>query len=82
MLAQMLSEEGLVVDFERPLEGRTTAAQVAAVVLLYVASKVGDKAFDVSVDKLIERAVERFKKRVPNAEVTVKRRQSSTDGSE
>lgn len=81
MLAQMLSEEGLTVDFEPPSEGRGTA-EVATVVLLYVGLKVVDKAIDVSLDKLIERAVDKFKKRVPKAQVTVRQRESSSDGSE
>ena len=81
MLAQMLAEEGLTVDFEPPYESRNTA-DVVTVVLMYVGLKVVDKAFDLSLDKLIERAVERFKQRVPKAQVTVRRRDSSSDGSE
>ena len=81
MLTQMLTEEGLSVDFESPREDRGTG-DVVTVVLLYVGMKVVDKAFDLSLDELIGRGVERFKKRVPKAEVAVRRRPSSTDGSE
>jgi hypothetical protein len=81
MLAQMLSDEGLTVDFEPPTEDRGTG-DVVTVVVLYVGAKVLDKAFDLSLDKLIERAVQRFKSRVPKAEVTIWRKDSPTDGSE
>lgn len=81
MLAQMLSEEGVYVSYEPPIERRSASPDLV-VVVLWVAEKVASKAFDVSLDTLIDRAVARFKHRVPTADVTIERSDSSSDGAE
>jgi hypothetical protein len=77
MLAQMLEDEGLAVVYEPPMEERGLD-QGLVVVILYVSMKVVDK----TIDMVLDRVLGAFKKRVPKAEVTVDRRDTSNDGSE
>ena len=81
MLAQMLNEEGVDVSYEPPIERRSAGPDLV-VVVLWVAEKAASKAFDISLDTLIGRAIARLKNRVPDADVTVERSDSSSDGAE
>jgi hypothetical protein len=81
MFAQMLTDEGVDVSYEPPIERRSAGPDLV-VVVLWVAEKVVSKAFDVSLDTLIDRAVARFKNRVPSADMTIERSDSSSDGAE
>jgi hypothetical protein len=69
MLASMLRDEGLTVEYEAPVEGRGVG-DVATVVVLYVSNKVLDATVGLSVEALIERALTRFRAR-SRAKVTV-----------
>ncbi len=60
-LAQMLREEGVDVEWERPYEARDLLTAMEAVAVYY---------FCKGSDAAIRLAVERFRKRFPNTKVT------------
>jgi hypothetical protein len=63
MLAQMLREEGVQVEYEPPQEERGLGADIAAGVIVYILTKGGEEAIQV--------AVRRFRERTPRNQVTI-----------
>jgi hypothetical protein len=63
MLAQMLREEGVQVEYEPPEEQRGLGVDVAAGVIVYILTKGADEA--------IKAAVRRFRERAPHNKVTI-----------
>lgn len=74
MLAQMLQEEGLEVDYNPPTEGRSGVADSAVEVVFYVLDKSVDATVGAGGALLapkVTAAIKRFKERVPRAEVGI-----------
>jgi hypothetical protein len=70
-MAKFLSDEGLSVEFDPPMENRGWGSD-AAFVLFYVGDKILDAAVGVSVESLAKNAVENFKRKFPrNAQIDV-----------
>jgi hypothetical protein len=70
MLAQMLRDEGLEVDYAPPLEDRG-AGDTLVEVVLYVAGKGVDVAVVALVGDKVGAAIKRFRERVPRAQVNI-----------
>ena len=70
MLAQILRDEGLEVDYAPPFEDRNTGDTLVEVVL-YVADKGVDVAVVALLGDKVGAAIKRFRERVPRVQVNI-----------